>query len=427
MKKVKALRVAIISIFVFLLVNIGVYSLAKKASMDDLYQQIELFSDAITYVRSNYVNEVKSKDLIYGALKGMLASLDPYSQFMDPESFKEIKVETKGEFGGLGIEISIREGLLTIISPLEDTPAHKAGIKPGDRIVKIDGKSTKNITLLDAVKKLRGKPGTEITLTILREDEGRIFDLKITRSIIKLESIKDASILEDKIGYIRIAEFQERTPVDLENELKQLEDKGMDGFILDLRNNPGGLLDVAVKVADKFIPKDKVIVITRGRLKIKEIIYKAKSTSHSKYPMVILVNGGSASASEIVAGAIQDNKRGIILGTKTFGKGSVQTVIPLKDKSALRLTTAKYFTPSGRAIREEGIIPDVVVEYQKPLKPDEAKEKVKEVFEKVEEKDKEEEEKDKKEKKAKKVYDNQLLRAIDLLKGIRAYRSLETS
>jgi carboxyl-terminal processing protease len=413
MRRNRFVSIAIIMVSIFLLARLG---LAKKDEGRDLFKQIELFSDAVTYVRSNYVDELNEKDLIYGALKGMLASLDPYSQFMDPESFKEIQVETKGEFGGLGIEISIRDGLLTIISPLEDTPAFKAGIKPGDRIVKIDNVSTKDISLIDAVKKLRGKPGAEVTITILRESEGRIFDVKITRAIIKVESIKEATMLEGNIGYIRLAEFQERTPQDVAKALNKLKGSGMEGLILDLRNNPGGLLDAAVKVSDSFVDQGKTIVSTRGRLKEQEIIYKARASSGNDYPMVVMINGGSASASEIVAGAIQDNGRGIILGTKSFGKGSVQTVIPLKDNSALRLTTAKYFTPSGRAIREEGIVPDVVVEYQELRKKDENQKKIEEVFEKLDDNDKEE-----------KDYDNQLMRAIDLLKGIKAYKNLSKS
>lgn len=408
--------IALSIVFIFTVIKFGICEVSKKPDTGSLYEQIELFTDAVTYIRINYVDEVSAKDLIYGALKGMLASLDPHSQFMNPDSYKEIREETKGEFGGLGIEISIRDGLLTIISPLEDTPAYKAGIKAGDRIVKIDNVSTKNSTLVDAVKKLRGKPGTEVTLMILRESEGRIFDLKITRSIIKLDSVKEAVILEDNIGYVRLSEFQERTSRDLLKEIERLKKEGMEGFVLDLRNNPGGLLEAAVEVANIFLLKDKDIVVIRGRTKDQEITYKAKGMPYTDFPIVVMVNGGSASASEIVAGALQDNKRSIVLGTKTFGKGSVQTVIPLKDKSALRLTTAKYFTPSGRAIREEGIVPDVVVEYRALPVEDTKNKKTEEVFEKLEETPKK-----------KKDYDNQLLRAMDLLKGIRAYGRLETS
>ncbi len=414
MKRNRLFRISVIMISIFLIAKLG---LAEKDDARDLYKQIEIFSDAMTYVRSNYVEDIKDKDLVYGALKGMLASLDPYSQFMNPESFKEIQVETKGEFGGLGIEISLKDGLLTIISPLDGTPADRAGIKPNDRIVKIDDATTKDITLIDAVRKLRGKPGSKVTITILRESESRIFDVDIIRAIIKVKSIKEASIIEDGIGYIRLVEFQERTPQDLRKALTKLKGLGMEAIILDLRNNPGGLLDVSVHVSDSFLKKDQTIVSTRGRNKDQEVVYRSRIDSDTSYPMIVMVNGGSASASEIVAGAIQDNKRGIILGTKSFGKGSVQTVIPLKDGSALRLTTAKYFTPSGRAIREEGIIPDVIVEYQEPIKINEKEQKAEEVFEKV----------DKENNGKKKEYDNQLLRAIDILKGIKVYKRLQSS
>lgn len=424
MKKRLAFKLVVIFISVFMLTKFG---LARRADTKELFKQIELFSDALSYIRLNYVEEKSDKDLIYGALKGMLGSLDPYSQFMDPDSFREIQIETKGEFGGLGIEISIRDGLLTIISPLEGTPADKAGIKAGDRIVKIDGVSTRDITLIDAVKNLRGKPGSKVILTILREKEGRIFDQEVVRAIIKIDSIKKAEILEDGIGYIRLVEFQERTPRELLKSLARLKKEGMTSLILDLRNNPGGLLDVAVKVSDAFLKKGDIIVSTKGRRKDQEVIYRAMSKGDVDYPLIVMINGGSASASEIVAGAIQDDKRGIILGTKSFGKGSVQTVIPLRDKSALRLTTAKYFTPSGRAIRDEGIIPDVVVEYEEMPEKDTREKKIREVFEKVEKNDKKELKKEKEEvKKKEKEYDNQLLRAIDLLRGIKAFEKLRT-
>ena len=380
----------------------------QSIAPNDLYGQIELFSSVVTIIRSDYVDEVSARDLVYGALRGLLSSLDAHSQFMDPETYKEIKIDTKGEFGGIGIEITIKDGLLTIITPIDYTPGAKAGIRPGDIIVRIENESTKGITLLEAVKKLRGKTGTDVTITILREKEGRVFDVTVTRGIIQVESIKEAYLLEGNIGYVRLSEFQERTPGDLEKALVKLEKEGMDSLILDLRNNPGGLLDVSARVSDKFLEEGRLIVTTRGRGQTKETAFKArKKYTHPSYPMVVLVNGGSASASEIVAGAIQDNRRGIILGTKTFGKGSVQTVIPLKDGSAVRLTTAKYFTPSGRAIREEGIVPDVMVELKEP--PVKPKAKEDKVFEKL---DKE---------KNNKVYDNQIVSALNLLKGIKAY------
>lgn len=391
--------------------------LAKTVEQkDNFYEEIELFADALAIIRSEYVEQTKMEDLIYGALTGMLSSLDPYSQFMDPDTYNEIKVETEGEFGGLGIEITIKDGLLTIITPLDDTPAYRAGLKVGDRIVKIDGKLTRNITLLEAVKKLRGEPGSEVKLTIMREEEEKLLDFTIKRGIIKIKSIKQARIIEDNIGYIRIAEFQENTPQDLEKALKDLENQHMEGLILDLRNNPGGLLDVAVKVVDKFIKKEKVVVTTQGRIRNQNLEFKSVAPAHPRYPLVILINGGSASGSEIVAAAIQDHKRGILLGTKTFGKGSVQTIIPLRDGSALRLTTSRYFTPNGRVIHDEGITPDVIVELEEE-KVVKVTHQMRDIFEDIE--------KDRlKEKKKEIVYDNQLNRALDLLKGIRAYQGL---
>lgn len=385
-----------------------IFAKEEKAKKDDLYDQIELFASAVSLIRNDYVDEVKSKDLIYGALKGMLMSLDNYSQFLDPEEYKEMKVETEGRFGGLGIEITLKDGILTIISAIEDTPAFKAGLKPNDKIVSIDGESTRGITLTESVKKLRGEPGTIIKLTILREDEKKLLDFSVTRGIIEIKSIKAAHILEDKIGYIRLVEFQENTPKDLIKNLQALKAKGMDSLILDLRNNPGGLLDTSIKVSEVFLPQGEVIVSTKGRVKDQNTVYKANyKKPYLGFPLIVLVNEGSASASEIVAGALKDNKRGIIVGMKTFGKGSVQTVIPLVDGSALRLTTAKYFTPSGKQIHKEGIAPDVVIPFSK-----ETKENQVEVLEETEalEKDK---------------IDNQLERAVDLIKGIKVYESVK--
>lgn len=419
-KKILSGLSIILLILVFTFTN-GICATAPKPVAkeikDDLYAQLELLTDAITLVRSEYVDDVKSKELIYGALKGMLSSLDPYSQFMDPDTYNEIKVETEGAFGGLGIEISLKDGLLTIITPIEDTPAFKAGLKPGDKIVKINKESTKDITLIEAVKKMRGKPGTQVTLTILREKEKEFKDYTITRDIIKIKSIKESKLIEDKIGYIKLIEFQENSSRDLEVSIANLQKEGMDSLILDLRNNPGGLLNVAVEVSDKFLTADKMIVFTKGKIKNQNLEFKATSRNkHLDFPLVVLVNGGSASGSEIVAGAIQDHKRGIVLGTKTFGKGSVQTVIPLKDGSALRLTTSKYFTPSGRSIHELGIIPDVVVELE------ENKEEKGEDNLEAPEAAKKEEKGDKEKEKEK--YDNQLERAIDLIKGIKVYMSI---
>lgn len=417
-----------------------------EVAEDDFYKDIELFTDALTMIRSDYVEESKYKDLIYGALRGMLKSLDPYSQFLDPDEYKEVKVETEGEFGGLGIEITIKDGLLTIISPIDDTPAYQAGLKASDRIVKIEDELTRDITLMEAVKKLRGKPGTKVTITVMREGAAKLLNFAITRDIIKIKSIRKAKLFEDNVAYIRLSEFQERSPEELEKALSELESLGMEGLVLDLRNNPGGLLDSAVKVAEKFIPPDKVIVSTRGRREEQDLVFKSSSTGkHRTLPLVVLISNGSASGSEIVAGAVQDYKRGILLGTKTFGKGSVQTVVPLTDGSALRLTTSKYFTPSGRCIHEEGIEPDVKVEFREQELKQVTEEET--IFEKVEEQgnqkpeEKKEEEKEKKKPEAKKeektqttledymqelgYYDNQLIRAVDLLKGIKLYKEQE--
>ncbi len=404
---------------------------AKDKPSDDFYQQIELFTDAMTVIRSDYVEEPKTKDLIYGALKGMLASLDPHSQFMDPDTYNEIKVETEGSFGGLGIEITIKDDLLTIISPLDGTPAQKAGLKPGDKIVKIDGSLTRDITLVDAVKKLRGKPGTKVALTILREDAGKLIEVELTRDIVRIESVKDGLMLEDHIVYIRISEFQENTGRDLEKALKKLEFQKIEGVILDLRNNPGGLLDVSAEVAEKFIPVGSMVVYTQGRIKSQDLEFKAKATApRLDFPMVVLINDGSASASEIVAGALQDHGRAILMGIKSFGKGSVQTVIALKDGSALRLTTSKYYTPKGRSIHGLGITPDIIVEPEPaPKETEEEKQKnqkSEEIFKKAEKPEPEKENNpDSADAKLKELkQDNQVARALDLLKGIKAYRNL---
>ena len=396
-----------------------------KTSKSDLYGQLEIFADAISLIRTDYVDEVDSKNLIYGAMRGMLANLDDYSQFMDPEEFEEMKSETKGEFGGVGTEISLKDGILTVITPLSGTPAEAAGVKPGDKIVKIGGKITRNITLSEAVKEMRGKPGTTVTLTLWREKDQKIIGISIKRAIVKIKSIKYAEFVDGKIGYIKLAEFQDNTARDLEEALKKLESQGMDSLILDLRYNPGGVLDGAVDVSEKFLPKDKPIVSIRSRTSEQNAEFKSSGKfTHPNYPLIILVNDGSASASEIVSGAIQDNKRGLILGTKTYGKASVQTVIPLKDGSALRLTTASYLTPSGKLIKGQGIAPDVVVELSEGK--GESAEEPEDIFEKVTEK--KSEKKDEKNPeiktpadKEKLQRDNQLNAAINLVKAIKTY------
>jgi len=336
-------------------------------AIEDTYDKLKVFTEILSLVQSNYVDEVKSRELIYGAVKGMLDTLDPHTAFMTPEAFKEMQVETSGSFGGLGIEITVKDRMLTVVAPIDGTPADRAGIQPGDRIVKIEGQLTKDLTLMDAVRKLRGPKGSKVTIGILREGILEPFEVTLVRETIEVRSVRSKD-LGDGIFYVRLSSFQERTAKDLDKALEQAQKAVATALILDLRNDPGGLLNQAVAVSDIFLDKDQLIVYTQGRLKNQDLRFTAEhSTGYPKWPMVVLVNGGSASASEIVAGALQDWKRAVILGTKTFGKGSVQTVIPLSDGSGLRLTTAKYFTPRGRSIHGIGITPDIVVE---PVKPE---------------------------------------------------------
>lgn len=373
---------------IFILVVTMAFSEGEQKAKDDLYAQIELFSYALTTVQSEYAEEPSPKDLIYGALKGMLTSLDPHSQFLAPEDYKELKTETQGKFGGLGIEISIRDGLLTVITPLDNSPAWKAGVKAGDKIVKIEAELTKDMDLNEAVKKLRGRPGTEVKITILREDEFKIHEFTITRDVIHIQDIKDVTVLEDTIGYVRLAEFREETSAELRKALYDLKGKGADSLILDLRNDPGGLLNVAIDVAEEFLPAGKTIVSTKGRHPVQNIVSVSKNTNKDflDWTMVVLINEGSASGSEIVAGALQDNKRAVILGTKSFGKGSVQSVIPLPDGSGLRLTTSKYFTPSGKSIHGTGIQPDIIIkrEFKDKDKKENEEDDIEKIFEDIE-------------------------------------------
>jgi len=404
----------------------GAYSANKKKSQDELYRQVELFSDTLAIINNEYAEETKPKDLIYGALKGMLSSLDPHSQFMDPETYNELKVDTEGKFGGLGIEITIKDGLLTVITPIEDTPAWKAGIKANDHIVKINDELTREMTLIDAVKRMRGKPGEAVNLTILRDSEKKLMDFKIIRDIIKIKDVKQARILEDSIGYIRLAEFRENTLRELNNALSSLSKQNMKALIIDLRNNPGGLLDVAVKVAGRFIPPDKMIAYTKGRKQGQNFeFFSNDRNAIVDLPMVILINEGSASGSEIVAGVLQDYKRAIIIGNKSFGKGSVQTVIPLGDGSALRLTTSHYFTPSGKIIHGKGVTPDIFVEAKES--PDNKLENEKTV--KSDEVFKELETGAKKSKAPEAPFDYkndlQIMRAINTLEAIELYKKTE--
>lgn len=429
-KKIFAAAVSLLA--VVSLATFAVSQIEEKAK-DDLYSQIELYSYTLTTIQADYVEEKSAKDLIYGSLKGMLASLDPHSQFLDPEEYKELKTETQGKFGGLGIEISIRDGLLTIITPLEDTPAWRAGIKAGDRIVKIEGELTKDLALSDAVKKLRGQPGTEVNITVLREEEFKILDFKLVREVIHIQDVKYTQILEDHIGYIRLAEFREDSAKSFRQALDDLTTQGANSLILDLRNNPGGLLNVAIAVTEEFLPEGQVIVSTQGRRLSQNTVTHSGNKSHLiDWPMVVLINEGSASGSEILAGALKDNKRAVIVGTKSFGKGSVQSVIPLPDGSGLRLTTSKYFTPSGESIHGKGIDPDVVVkaalaEEAKDEKEDEQK-KVEEIFDGVKQQETEDPQKTKTIKEEEQVHerllkDNQVQSAMSVLKGIRVYKT----
>lgn len=337
--------------------------LSASAQTMTSYQELQLFTDVLTIVKRNYVEEVSIKDLIYGAIDGMLLSLDPHSGFMPPEIYQEMKSETQGQFGGLGIEITLRDGVLTVVAPIEDTPAAQAGIEAGDQILKIDGQFTKDMEIMEAVRLMRGEPGTTVTIAVIRETFDKPKEFTLTREVIKVKSVK-TSLLDEGFVYVRLAQFQERTSEDLRAALAALHRQnkpGFKGLILDLRNNPGGLLDQAVEVVDLF-QSEGMIVFTKGREVEPQMEFKASPAgTEPDYPMVVLINGGSASASEIVAGALQDHGRAVILGSQSFGKGSVQTIIPLSDDSGLRLTTARYYTPKGTSIQAKGITPDIEV------------------------------------------------------------------
>lgn len=407
---------------------IGRWSIGLVNAEVEGYENLKVFTEVLSIVKKTYVEDVKIKDLIYGAIKGMMSSLDPHSGFMSPDAYKEMQVDTKGEFGGVGIQIGIKDSALTVIAPIEDTPAYKAGIKSGDRIIKIGDQGTKDMSLMDAVNKMRGPKDTTVSLTIMREGwkEPQIFSLK--RDIIKIKSVKYRK-LDSGIGYIKITQFQEQTAADLSAALTKLNEEKTESLVLDLRNNPGGLLNSAVDVASHFLPKDKLVVYIKDRSG-ERIEYKTGGfKSYDEKPlMIVLVNQGSASASEIVAGALKDWHRAVILGVQTFGKGSVQSVIPLSDGSGLRLTTARYYTPSGTSIQSTGINPDIVVKIEtkngvkehavvrekdldRHLRNDQSDDKKSDENEKapleVSEKD-----------------DLQLQRAVDLLKTLKVFKEL---
>jgi len=329
----------------------------------ETYEELKTFSEVLTQIQKHYVEDVKPKDLVQGAIRGMLATLDPHSAYMTPEMFKEIQVETKGEFGGVGIQIGIKDNRLAVIAPIEGTPAQRAGVRAGDFIIKVNDETTKDLTLMDAVQRMRGPKGTKVNLTIQRDGTPDPLVFTLTRDIIKIESVK-SKVLDNNIAYVRLTQFQESTARDLSRVLKQFREQKLSSTILDLRNNPGGLLTSSVEVSEQFVGPGKLIVYIKGREGRKDEYVSRAKDQLEEYPMIVLVNEGSASASEIVAGALQDWGRAVVIGSTTFGKGSVQTILPLADGSGLRLTTALYYTPKGRSIQATGITPDIVVKAQ---------------------------------------------------------------
>lgn len=344
----------------------SVFAEKKPAKIDSKLplSELQTFSQIFYNIKKNYVEDTDNKDLINSAIAGMVSGLDPHSSYLLSEDFSELKVNTEGKFGGLGIEVGMEDGFVKVVSPIDDTPAAKAGVKAGDLIIRLNKTSVKGMTLNDAVKIMRGKVGEPITLTIVREGAGKPLKIKIIRDVIKISSIRQR-ILEPEFGYVRISQFQEHTYQSLKKAIDKLvienENKKLAGLVLDLRNNPGGILDAAVDVSDAFLKKG-LIVYTEGRTPRSKVEFNATQEDLiDGAPIVVLINNGSASASEIVAGALQDHKRAIIIGTKSFGKGSVQTVLPMQDGAALKITTARYFTPSGRSIQAKGITPDIEV------------------------------------------------------------------
>jgi carboxyl-terminal processing protease len=440
-KGARNLKIVLLILSVFVLgITIGLVRSHKVSALSgSTYEDLKVFTDVLGLLEKEYVEERSSKDLVYGAIKGMLETLDPHSAFMPPNVYKEMQEETKGRFEGLGIEITQKEGVLTVVSPIEDTPASKAGILAEDQILQIDGESTKSMTLMDSVKRLRGTKGTKVTITIMRTGFTKPKDFTLVRDVIPIRSVRH-ELLEKNYGYVRVSLFQEKTDSELDRQLKTLEEEskgGLKGLILDLRNNPGGLLDQAVKVSDRFL-ESGIIVSMEGRKEDQKMKFYAHSQGTiAPYPLIVLINGGSASAAEIVAGAIQDRGRGILLGTQTFGKGSVQTIFPLKDGSGLRLTTARYFTPNGRSIQAKGIVPDIVVKSvppgeekaaaapKMPTEKDLERHLIDVEKEQTKKEQTKEKEKDKKEEvKEKKPADPQLERALELLKSWEIFKKV---
>jgi len=347
---------------IIVIILLGISDKVYSQNIDKLYEKIDLFSEVLEKIQNEYVDEINQADVMDSAINGVLQSLDPYSAYMNPKIFKESQIETSGEFGGLGIEVSMEAGVVKVITPIDDTPAAKAGIKAGDYIVRINGEQVQGKTLMEAVNLMRGPEGTSIEITVRRKSLRKAKIFKITREIIEIESVI-SKIVDNKVGYLRLRAFNENSSNQLKKEISKIEkNKKLVGYILDLRNNPGGLLSQAITISDFFLD-DGEIVSTRGRKKRENRKFFAKKGDKiNGKPLIVLINGGSASASEIVAGALQDQKRAILLGETTFGKGSVQSIIPLKNKGAIRLTISKYYLPSGKSISEVGVVPDIKVE-----------------------------------------------------------------
>jgi len=425
-----------------IILDMGVLA-EREGSKDTLaplpLDELRTFTEVFSRIKADYVEPVSDKKLLEDAVQGMLSGLDPHSAYLDANSFKDMRVETEGKFGGLGIEVTMENGFVKVVSPIEDTPAARAGIKPGDLVIRLDEKAVKGLTLTEAVRLMRGKPGTDITLTIVREGVSKPLKITLTRAVIKIQSVK-SRLLEPGFGYVRITQFQSGTEKGLAEVVRKLEteNKGaLRGVILDLRNNPGGVLNAAVGVSDAFLDKG-LIVYTEGRVEDSRMRKSAVPGDLIKgAPMVVLINGGSASASEIVAGALQDHRRAVIMGTKSFGKGSVQTIVPISNGAALKITTARYYTPNGRSIQASGIEPDIITEEARLTKSETA-DRLKEAdlarhlengdepLEKKAEPKKEDNQNDKKNAetgKAPAVEDYQLQEALNLLKGITFFRA----
>jgi len=349
-------------IFIIITISLNIFNKVHAQNLDELYEKIDLFSEVLEKIQSDYVEDINQAEIMDSAINGVLQSLDPYSAYMNPEIFEDSRTETSGEFGGLGIEVTMEAGVVKVITPIDDTPAFKAGIKSGDYIIKIDGKQVQGKTLMEAVNLMRGPVDTSIELTIRRKGLRKAKIFKITRKIIEVRSVI-SKLVDDKVGYLRLRAFNENSSSQLKKEISKIEkNKKIIGYILDLRNNPGGLLSQAVTISDFFLD-DGEIVSTRGRIRNENRKFFAKKGDRiNGKPLIVLINNGSASASEIVAGALQDQKRAILLGETTFGKGSVQAIIPLKNRGAIRLTTSKYYLPSGKSISEVGVVPDIRVE-----------------------------------------------------------------